>query len=145
MNYGNFQLYRQGILEEYRSGFVEVVIDEDDIDCEDDLDWWRIKALYLPNGEVFEPGSRLYKTSSQALKVARTLVDWTIDNPREVHLWGCFPPNNQILTRITDRYGSCSLPYYVTVDDGVLTIVCPDLEAIAAGWIEAVKTPETEN
>ena len=130
---------RQGFIEQYRSGFVEVVVDEDDLDRDDDLDWWKIKALYLPDGEVFEPGSRLYRTSSQALKVAQTLVDWVINNPREVHLWGCFPPNRQILNRITDRYGCCRLPYYVTVDEGVLTVVCPDSEAIAAGWLEAVE------
>lgn len=133
------------LIEPHRKGFVEVVVDEDDIDRCDDLDWWKIKALYMPDGAVFEPDLRLYKNSSLALKVARWLVDWMIDHPKEVHLWGCFPPNNHVLNRLTDRYGCCRLPYYVAVDDGVLTVFCPNQEAITYGWMEAVEISVEHN
>lgn len=120
----------RGLLEPYLEGFLELYPDEEAL-------WWRIAALHMSDGEVFEPSPRIYSDQALALIGAKSLYDWVSAHPLEMNLWGAFTPDRNTLKRNWDKYERSGLPYVVSVDDGTLTVICPSTEAMTALWLEA--------
>lgn len=145
----------RGVLEPYQDGLIEVrPIDEP---CRYR---WILMAVYLANGDAYQPSCGGFATHLAALRFGKTVFDWIMANPKKINCWGCPDTGKRregglgiSLHRQQREFPSCPMPYFrflpVTYYDG--TSEPPRLEvslnfgrnpkAAAAGWAEAIKLP----